>query len=87
MDKNRKYKSLHKLLYLREDVENGKIDIQDFYVHTSKLAVKFLGANYTNLDKYVSDNLIGIVNMRDDISFKVTRSIIMDLMNDIDRGE
>lgn len=87
MTKDRKYKSLHKLLFLREDVEKGEIDIKDFYINAEKLATKFLAMNYSKLDKEVSDTLVGIINMKDTISFEITRSILMDLMNDIDRGE
>lgn len=87
MTKDRKYKSLHKLLFLREDVEKGEIDIKDFYINAEKLATKFLTADYSNLDKEISDTLMGIVNMKDTLSFDVTRSLLKDLMNDIDRGE
>lgn len=87
MTKDRKYKSLHKLLFLREDVEKGEINIDDFYINAEKLATKFLTIDYSELDKEVSDTLISIVNMKETISFAVTRSMLMDLMNDIDRGE
>ncbi|MDD4804713.1 MAG: hypothetical protein PHN69_06140 [Candidatus Pacebacteria bacterium] len=75
------------MLFLREDVEKGEINIYDFYINAEKLATKFLTSGYSELDKYVSDTLMGIINMKDTLSFAVTKSLLKDLMNDIDRGE
>lgn len=87
MTKDKKYKSLHRLLFTREDVKNDKIPIEDFYVSTMKLATQFLAQNYTDLDKRVADELTGIVNMGDKLTFEITRTMLLDLMNDIDRGD
>lgn len=87
MTKQTKYQTIHRLLFLREDVVKEKIDVEDFYKNAMKVANRFLGDGYTELDKRVSDELIGIVNMGGNLSFKYTRSILLDLMNDIDRSE
>lgn len=86
MTKDRKYKSLHKLLFVRENVRDGIVSMKDFHTNTLKLATQFLSKDYTELDKRVSDELIGIVNMGDNLTFEITRAILLDLMNDIDRS-
>lgn len=87
MDRRKKYQKVHKLLFLREDVANDIIPVVDFKKSVTKVATSFLGNNYTELDEIVSDTLMGIVNMYDKLSFEDTRMILLDLMNDIDRGE
>ena len=87
MNKIEKYKSLHKLLYLRESVKDNIVPIEDFYISATKLATKFMCDNHTELDAKVSDMLVGIVNMEEKLSFKNTRSMLLDMMNDVDRGE
>jgi len=87
MNKKTKYRKLHSLLYKREDVRDNVASIDDFYDKALKLATEFLSNDFTVLDKFISDELVGIVNMGKNLPYTTTRSILMGLMNDVDREE
>jgi len=87
MDKERKYKNLHKLLYLREGIEKKTVTRLDFKYKVLTVATKFLYLGHSDLDKEISDDLIGIVNMGENLPFDVTRSILLNMMDRVDRSE
>lgn len=88
MNKIEKIKSLHKILFIKENSDNKICLIDDYYSYLTECLVKFCGIeNKSKIDERVVLSLKGIRNLGYELTTKEIRSIILGLMNDYDRGE
>lgn len=86
--KAEKIKSIHKILWVKEDVDNGIVGQDSFDSCVNNCIVRFSGTEMDEkLREKVLDTLKGIKELSDTLSHDEVRSAILGLMGDIDRGE
>lgn len=84
MDNKEIIKSIHKILFIREDYDNGIVPFSFLDTYLSNLIILLNGINFNNKEKVIS-TINGIRILGDNLSHKELRSSILGLMNDIER--
>lgn len=89
MDKIAVIKSLHKILYLKEDIDNNKngmtYEILDKCL--SNRIIRFQGVDMDEaLKEKIIETLKGLKVCVKDLTHDEMRSVILGLMNDVERG-
>lgn len=86
--KAEKIKSIHKVLWVKEDVERGIVPYASFDACVSNCILRFSGTEMDEkLREKILDTLKGIKELGATLSHDEVRSAILGLMGDIDRGE
>lgn len=91
MTKEEQIKMVHKILFVKEDVDNPEkpeITVQMLNSCISNCIIRFSGVEMDeNLKNKIIETLRGIKNLNGDISHAEARSAILGLISDIRRSE
>lgn len=88
MTKAEKIKAIHKILWVKEDLDNGIVGQDSYDSCISNCLVRFSGTEIDEkLKEKILDTLKGLKELSDTLSHDEVRSAILGLMGDIDRGE
>ena len=86
--KERRYRSLHKILYIYEDISKGNCTIEELDTYLSNISIMFAGMNDLNPEiryKTVS-SLRGLRELLPELTHKDIRSCVLGLMEEFERG-
>lgn len=91
MTKKESIQLIHKILYVKEDVDNIKkpnITNENLDFCISNCLIRLAGADMEfNLKKKILETLIGMRSLASSLTHSEIRSSVLGLMNDIDRSE
>lgn len=91
MNKQNQIKTIHKILFIKEDIDNVEITnitIDDLKKYISNTLIRFCGMNIEdNLKSKIVETLGGLHALCDKLSHNEIRTAVLGLMNDVDREE
>lgn len=90
MDKQEKIRSLHKILFIKEDIDGNKNNVSNKTLESyiTNCCVRFKGVDMEDsLRDKIVETLVGLKEYACTMSHEDVKSIILGLMNDIDRRE
>lgn len=91
MRKEEQIRYIHKILFVKEDVDNPIIQDVDYKVFDTCVGntiTRFCGLGIDeNLKEKIVETLSGLRYRGDSLSHEEVKSVVLGLMNDIDRGE
>lgn len=91
MRKDEQIRYIHKILFVKEDVDNPIVEDVDYNVFDTCVAntiTRFCGLNINeNLKEKIIETLSGLRYRGSSLSHDEVKSAVLGLMNDIDRGE